>query len=137
MTGVQFWVDGVPVPQGSKRAFVVNGRAVLADVKSEQLKKWRRAVAENAQALLAETFDCALEVRVEFVTVRPVSVKREYPLVAPDVDKLARAVLDGLTQSGLIKDDARVVRLVAEKRYGSQPGARVSVRPLPGEGEVE
>jgi Holliday junction resolvase RusA-like endonuclease len=35
----------------------------------------------------------------------------------PDVDKLVRAVGDGLTQGGAIADDARIVDLHAYKRY--------------------
>ena len=33
----------------------------------------------------------------------------------PDLDKLARSTCDSLTSSGLIADDARIVRLHAEK----------------------
>lgn len=124
----RFDVHGTPVPQGSKRAFVVNGRAVIVDVKDERLKAWRKAVATAAASVSrGAPIDAPVEVRVMFGIERPASVTREWPSVAPDVDKLARAVLDGLTDSGLISDDSRVVRLVAEKVYASRPGARVVV----------
>jgi len=124
----RFDVHGTAVPQGSKRAFVVNGRAVIADVKGKELKVWRKAVAAAAASVSrGASIDDAVEGRVMFGIERPASVTRAWPSVAPDVDKLARAVLDGLTDSGLIRDDSRVVRLVAEKVYASRPGARVVV----------
>lgn len=52
------------------------------------------------------------------------------PGVKPDLDKLCRALLDGMTDGGLITDDARVVGLHAHKRYASEvnpTGVRVSV----------
>jgi Holliday junction resolvase RusA-like endonuclease len=44
----------------------------------------------------------------------------------PDADKLARAVLDAITESGTIRDDAQVVSLRVRKRYG-QPGVRITL----------
>jgi Holliday junction resolvase RusA-like endonuclease len=37
--------------------------------------------------------------------------------VRPDIDKLCRAVLDAITMSGVIHDDAQVVSLFAHKFY--------------------
>jgi Holliday junction resolvase RusA-like endonuclease len=52
-----------------------------------------------------------------------------WPAKRPDVDKLARACLDALTQSGAIRDDAQVVMLGATKVYGL-PGMVMTVRPM-------
>jgi Holliday junction resolvase RusA-like endonuclease len=49
------------------------------------------------------------------------------PAVRPDIDKLTRAVLDGLTDGGLISDDARVVRLMVDEVYGDRVGVDVTV----------
>lgn len=128
MSRYEFEVYGTPVPQGSKRAFVVNGRAVIADVKGKELKAWRKSIADAARALApAAPIDDAVTVRVTFGIERPASVTREEPTVAPDLDKLLRALLDGLTDSGLIRDDSRVVSIAARKVYASRPGARVVV----------
>jgi crossover junction endodeoxyribonuclease RusA len=40
-----------------------------------------------------------------------------YPASKPDLDKLIRAVLDGLTDGGAWKDDGQVVALAARKMY--------------------
>ena len=44
----------------------------------------------------------------------------------PDVDKLARAVLDAITESGTLRDDCQVVALSARKRYGP-PGVAITL----------
>ncbi len=50
-----------------------------------------------------------------------------------DVDKLSRAVLDGLTEI-CFNDDAQVTSLIAQKRYASrneQPSAIITIAAIP------
>lgn len=44
-----------------------------------------------------------------------------------DLDKLVRAVLDGLTNGGIIEDDRHVVALTARKQRGDRTGVNVTV----------
>jgi crossover junction endodeoxyribonuclease RusA len=53
------------------------------------------------------------------------STARRTPTVAPDVDKLVRAVLDALT-GVLYHDDAQVIQLHAFKAYASEAGLRLT-----------
>lgn len=127
----EFFVQGVPVPQGSKSGRVVEGRVVLTDGfgdKPRRLGVWRDAVFGGAPDL---RLDGPVWVELVFFLPRPASVSRVVPFVRPDLDKLVRAVLDGLTCRGgvgLLCDDSRVVRLVAEKRYADGCDAGVLVR---------
>jgi Holliday junction resolvase RusA-like endonuclease len=53
-----------------------------------------------------------------------------WPAVRPDSDKLLRAVLDGLTEAGVWRDDGQVVQGTFIKRYcldGEPPGIQVEV----------
>jgi Holliday junction resolvase RusA-like endonuclease len=122
---LSFWVGGVPVQQGSKTVF--NGRAV--DSNQKLLRPWRAKVADAARAANAgrDPLDGPVLVVLEFRFVRPKSVKRAHPTVKPDLDKLARAVLDSLTTARVYKDDAQVVSLWPTKVYGAEPGVRVRV----------
>ena len=108
---------GIPAPQGSKR-HVGGGRMVE---QSRAVGPWREAVRAETQRAVAGIgpLDGALEVRLGFSLPRPKSLpkKVQYPARRPDLDKLARAVLDGLTDGGAWYDDAQVVRLHAVKRY--------------------
>jgi Holliday junction resolvase RusA-like endonuclease len=48
------------------------------------------------------------------------------PTVPPDLDKLIRAVLDGLTGVAY-KDDGQVVKITAVKIYGQKLGVQIGI----------
>lgn len=127
---VEFFVEGVPIPQGSKKAFVVKGRAVLVDDNAKLLKPWRGVIAKAAD--LGVTFDCPVRVEAVFYMPRPKTVKRRFPSVVPDLDKLMRALGDGMKDGGLIRDDSLIVDEDIKKRYadGRGPGVVVTVREI-------
>jgi len=122
---VSFFVPGTPAPQGSKTAFVVGRRAVVTDQNAKTLKPWRALVATHADMGL--TFDCPVEVLLVFFMKRPQRPRWSTPAVKPDIDKLARAALDGLKDGGLIADDARVTELRVSKRYADDDAVGMSV----------
>lgn len=124
-----FHVQGIPVQQGSVRAF---GSRVVHDNKAE-LKSWRYAVAVSAQAAGIRPADAALKVNLTFTFIRHKSVtakKRPHPNVKPDLDKLVRAVLDALTGVAW-RDDAQVVAIEAVKVYGDAAGLTCELSPVP------
>lgn len=129
VTVLTFLVAGIPAPQGSKTAWIVGRRAVLFDSNAKKLQPWRAAVAGAAQAAHAARapLEGALYVDVQFRFVRPKTVRRLWPSVRPDVDKLARGLLDALTVAAVWGDDAQVVDLHATKIYAAEPGAFVRV----------
>jgi Holliday junction resolvase RusA-like endonuclease len=126
---VTFTVRGIPVPQGSAKPFIAGGRARLA-TKSAPLAAWRTAIATAASTAMGDAPTMAGPVVVEatFILSRPASAPRRVtvPAVRPDLDKLARALLDGIT-GVVVKDDSLVVDLVLHKRYGERPGVEVTV----------
>jgi len=126
----KFSVEGLPAPQGSKK-HVGNGRMVEA---SKYLPAWRKAIETECRSLFEEPMDGALEVELWFYLPKPSSISREFPTVMPDVDKLVRGCLDGMTNGGAIVDDSRVVDLHAYKRYSVDgwTGVEVVVQHLEG-----
>lgn len=121
-----FTCYGVPVPQGSTRAFVVNGRAVTTSANAN-LRPWRDSLAAAARYAMQEAqrepFVGPVYVGAIFVLPRPKSrPKKDYwPDRRPDLDKLARGLLDGLT-GPVFADDAQVCRMDVGKRYvGAAP----------------
>ena len=130
MNGVPFFVAGVPVPQGSKTGYVVKGRAVLVDANKDELKPWRAEVARVARASWADRprLEGAVRISATFVFARPKSVSRPFPSVKPDLDKLLRAICDGITDAGVVwRDDAQVVQAFTDKFYGAAPGVHVVI----------
>ena len=135
---VTFTCAGHPVTQGSKRAFVRNGRPILVESAGDRLKLWRHVIATSAQQAIPDTgpLDGPLQVHLFFRLTKPASHpkrKRTWPIGARslDVDKAARAALDAMT-AVVYRDDAQVVRLVVEKDWadGRGPGVEVVVMPV-------
>jgi Holliday junction resolvase RusA-like endonuclease len=141
----RFFVDGVPQPQGSKTCFCTGGRAVVVEGRRgparKAFKAWRAAV--KAEASQHDPVVGAVRVFLGFRFARPPSHLKKrgglrkgaplFPQSRPDLDKLQRAVLDGLTDGGLIEDDSRVVFITARKEYlqlGTRTGVYVMVDAL-------
>lgn len=122
-------VEGIPVPQGSKSIVRRGGKAWMIDANADRLKEWRARVANAADIGL--TFDAPVCVGYEFVFPRPKRPKFLRHAVKPDLDKLMRAVNDGLVDGGLLSDDSRITAVAfTEKRYAEQeeePRAVVTV----------
>jgi Holliday junction resolvase RusA-like endonuclease len=131
MAEVSLSVIGDPASQGSHA--IMQGRIV--QVNSKKHKAWRNAITQTALATLPadwEPIDEPCELIVNFYMPKPASVKRLLPTVSPDLDKLIRAVGDSLTDSGVVVDDSRIVRISARKLYaiGIEPGATILVKTL-------
>jgi Holliday junction resolvase RusA-like endonuclease len=142
---LSFEVSGVPAPQGSKRGGVSSktGKTFVYEQNSKTQSNWRqdvlRAAKEARAAGCLDIVEGAVWLRVEFRLPRPASVsirKRPHPAVKPDVDKLLRNTMDGLTQAQVYRDDAQVVALQVSKRYATDdpegsPGATIWVGVVP------
>lgn len=153
---ITFTVRGLPAPQGSKRAFRNKHSGRIQQVESsKRVAPWRSDVRDAAMAALdnevlggrpnpgyALTGPVAVELafrwprpKGHYGTGRNAGVLKPaapvWPATLPDLDKLARAVLDALT--GIVwVDDAQVVDLGLRKRYadGEGPGVTVTVSDL-------
>lgn len=134
MTRVEFTVLGIPIQQGSSRAFVAGGKAHIVSDTRRNLTAWRTAIATEARAQQRNTelLDGPVRVTATFRMPRPAShfaksgavrtSAPSRPASMPDLDKLARALLDSLT-SVLFLDDRQVVELCCRKVYTDSPTA--------------
>jgi Holliday junction resolvase RusA-like endonuclease len=133
-----------PAPQGSKKYVgtrtTKSGASIPMIVESSpKLPAWRKAVSEavvegmRASGDLGK-FEGAVKVEAVFYLTRRPTVKRELPTVPPDVDKLTRSLLDGITAKGegVWRDDSQVVRLEVSKVYAvGQSGVAVTISNYP------
>jgi Holliday junction resolvase RusA-like endonuclease len=131
MAEVSLSVTGDPASQGSHA--IMHGRIV--QVNSSKHKAWRKVIVQEAIATLPSDWvpiDEPCELIVNFYLPKPKTVDRQLPSVSPDLDKLIRAVGDSLTDSGVVIDDSRIVRISARKLYaeGIAPGATIQVKTL-------
>lgn len=142
-TGKQltFTVNLDPQAQGSMRLGYARSRPVIVHNEDAKLRTWRQAVNLTAVATARAhnvelPYDCPVHIDYQFRLKRPASVKRPYPSVPPDIDKLERAVNDALspkTGTKVLQDDSRIVRTCKSKQYadnGTQPGVTITITPL-------
>jgi Holliday junction resolvase RusA-like endonuclease len=118
-------IAGHPAPKGS-RVFYGKGRGSRES--SERCKPWVETVAYAARANRpgGKTLEPPYGIDLVFSMPEGQRPKYGWPTKDGDLDKLVRAVLDGLTQGGLIVDDRHAYRLSAEKKFGT-PGVRIVV----------
>lgn len=138
---IGFWVDGLPKPQGSKRAFVHphTKRVVMTESAGAPLKDWRHDVKLCAADMMHQTGQsvatqpAAIVLNIDFVLHRPTSMPKTKPtppaVKKPDLDKLVRGVCDALT--GIVyADDSQVVSMHLSKRtaeLGEPTGAHIAI----------
>ena len=132
-------VHGTPAPQGSK----IRNRYGAVYESNRNVAPWREAIRAEVQRQVLVPLAGAVVCEIVFRMPRPkghygTGRNAEYvrkgapgsPASKPDLDKLVRAVLDGLTDGGAWKDDGQVVALAARKMYawpGTPTGCRIAL----------
>ena len=129
-----------PRPQGSKkyvgsRRTAAGNNIPLIIEASPGLPVWRKAVSDAVVQAMHDSgdmskFEGAVKVEAVFYVTRRPTVKREYPTVPPDVDKLSRSLLDSCKP--VWGDDSQVVRLEVSKKYATkEAGVAVTISNYP------
>jgi len=133
---IGYWVAGTPIPQGSKRAWYneATKQVMMTEDAGSRHTTWRHELSGQARQAMAdhgyiEPFREAIHIALRFKSHRGLghygsgrnSEKLKpsapaHPTKPPDIDKLARAVLDSMTSIVWV-DDAQVVKLTATKGW--------------------
>lgn len=126
-------IEGVPMTQGSKTA-VAKGVLIEGRSKTGRAKfaAWRQAVTLQARAAhrgepLDGPLGVELEVRLPLIKTAP-KRRRIWPYKGLDIDKLTRAVFDGLSDAGVWVNDNRPCDVRVTKRYDYDEPAGCTVR---------
>jgi Holliday junction resolvase RusA-like endonuclease len=133
-----------PAPQGSKkyvgtRRTAAGNNIPLIIESSPKLPAWRKAVSDAVIQAMQDSgdlskFDGAVKLEAVFYLTRKKTVTRPYPTVPPDLDKVLRSLMDGITAKGqgVWGDDAQVVRLEVSKKYATgESGVAVTISNYP------
>lgn len=115
---LHLFIPGEPVPKGSMRAFPVKKGDKYGTVISHtpKSKLWEAKIRKALEGW-TEHIDGPVLIILQFFLTKPKTVKRELPGVKPDIDKLERAVLDGV--KSVIGDDGHVTDVLKSKRYAT------------------
>jgi len=123
-------ISGVPAPKGSRTVGRRRDGSVFTRPASGGEYAWVEAVARTAQWRRAQALAlpaagelpaAPYAVTLAFYCQRPARPAHAHPS-RHDLDKLCRAVLDGLVRGGLLVDDRHVVELAASKAWAAAPG---------------
>jgi len=133
-----------PRPQGSKkyvgqRTTAAGNKIPLIIEASPGLPVWRKAVSDAVKQAMIDSgdsskFEGAVKLEAVFYLTRKKSVTRPYPTVPPDLDKVLRSLMDGITAKGegVWDDDSQVVRLEVSKKYATgEAGVAVTISNYP------
>lgn len=137
---ITFDVPLIPVAKGRAKVGMI-GKHARMYTPSRTVKAEQEFVALAAPYAPATPIDGPVDVCLVFVLPIPSSMPawqseaarrgEVWPAKKPDLDNLAKLVLDALNRSGRFwRDDAVVCELRVQKRYGDQPGTRVVISEL-------
>lgn len=136
---IDIYIAGSPKAQGS---MIPVGRTGKMRHKPEMLA-WRELVEATLKQWTGtwfggwEPLDVPVEVHAKFYLQRPAKPRLEHAATGLDLDKLQRCLGDALEKSGVLKNDARIVRWNnpekdwthdVEGADGHQPGVRIKLR---------
>lgn len=141
--GVRFSVFGIPQPQGSARMVPISPPCRVCHRRDQRItsdnpkmKPWRQLIRKALDAENMKPIVGPVRVSLAFGLPRPkghrgvrgvLASAPAYPAVRPDVDKLARAALDALSEKAF-GDDAQVVELIVLKHYATgTPGVDIRI----------
>ena len=121
-TVLSFTVEGIPVAQPRARHARVGNNVRTYYPASHPIGNWKNmviiAVREAfARAALPAQIYCPVFVRAEFVFPMVTTTKMLQKISKPDCDNLTKALLDGINNSGVWRDDSIVCSMHGIKRY--------------------
>lgn len=137
---INYTVVGIPKPQARPKVFhrtLKSGKPFVSTYSPKS--DWFHLVYTESLKIknsLKNRLVGALELNLTFCMPIPKSIskkKREqlhYVTKKPDIDNLAKAVMDAINQVGIWEDDSQVSRLVVGKIYSDEPRCIISIREI-------
>lgn len=128
-----FKVEGIPIAQpryhtGKNFSYIRK----TSTGKVHSIDGWKERIYWTCFNAVGDLDNYPLEGRVEisleFIFERPKRTKKSviYKKTKPDIDNLIKAVLDAMNKV-IYKDDNRVCKLSAVKKYGDSPCVKITI----------
>ena len=136
---IHFKIEGKPVPQGRPRAVRMGAGVRMYD--PPKSKVYKQMVAAKVRSYMKingiQTISEPIAVHLNFYftppksyskkRIRAIEAKEELFTKKPDVDNLAKSILDSCNNL-LFKDDSQIIGLTIGKHYGHEDYVDVKVQ---------
>ena len=122
----RFFVDGLPIAKGRPR-FARCG-SFTRTYTPKKTEVWEKVISWKAKEhspVIMPTGAMAMDLKFHFKKPKSAS-KRINHVVRPDVDNLAKCVLDALNER-FYKDDSQIVNLNVSKQYSEIEGVEIKI----------
>ncbi len=132
ITQVEIFIDCIPVPKERARVTFKNGKAhSYTPQKTEDAENYIRASVMKYYDYFPREVPVYCE--VTFYMPEPKRSKYDFPITRPDLDNLAKCLIDGITEKkdgsmGILKDDAQITTLLIRKRYSDIVGISLKIK---------
>lgn len=130
MSEIKLFIAGLPVGKGRPR-FARRGNYVTAYT-PEKTRAWEQVVKDYCTLNRPrQTPQGPAIVYLTFILPRPKSLPKKitHHTKKPDLDNLAKAVLDAM-QGSFFVSDSQITSLALFKTYGERPGVEITFREL-------
>lgn len=138
----RYAIPGDPIPKGRPRVALRGGRAMAYTPRRTELWEATAATLIRAQRGPLPPLAGPVKLTVEAVARRPKRLRRRaddpfrvWRPTRPDIDNVAKAVMDALVLAGVLLDDGQVVYLVGLSWYAAKaagPVVEFQLEPAPG-----
>ena len=140
---IEYTVIGTPKPQSRPRFF--RNKAGYMGTYSPKTDWFNIVYAETLKQkqinLNNQQLNGALSIKLCFYMPIPKSISKKkratlkFVTKKPDIDNLAKAVLDAINYTNLWEDDSHISHIESSKVYGEEPRCEICIEELKGEQE--
>lgn len=132
MNVLMMHIPGDPISQPRPRVAVRGKHGVAYVPRQHKIHQWRAKIRSRLELAVSESKQLfpvsgiGLRVMMEFNMRKPKSNKTVRPIGRPDLDNLAKAVLDA--GNGVVwRDDSQVTQVLMSKRWDICPGLWLTI----------
>lgn len=130
MTCFKFCLEGKPPTKTAqqKRVTFVNKKAIFYNSKAQKIQNTQILLSLQKQWMGVYPLDKPLEMHIVFYFSRKKQKRKEPKATRPDLDNLAKALIDCFIKAGILKDDGLIYKLSLEKYYDTEERTEIIIR---------
>jgi len=119
------WIPGQPATVTAQQKIITKGGRIFDNRRVQEARA--RLFWKLKEHSPAEPLDGTLSVEITWAFERKGQSDFEWKNTRPDLDNLAKLLLDELVRAGIIADDSRVVELTLRKLWAPKDAAGIKI----------